>query len=169
MDRQKYINSQDYRDGYDEGVEDGRKQIKKQIEYASDEIKKILSVFQNTESEQSDETPWYLKIFNQDILNEYQNRMCDATPEERQKEVPYNEQGSSIHNEVYKKESEEYGMTLRTKGEQKAYFDGFVTCAECIDNYLTNEGKRKLACMLKAVQNAVEIEDIEPRESGGKE
>ena len=31
MDRQKYINNQDYRDGYDEGVENGRKQIKKQF------------------------------------------------------------------------------------------------------------------------------------------
>lgn len=30
------------------------------------------------------ETPWYMQIFNQDILNEYQKRMRDATPEERQ-------------------------------------------------------------------------------------
>lgn len=51
MDRQKYINSCDYRDGYDEGVEDGRKQITKKLEYVSDEIKKILITIQNTEKE----------------------------------------------------------------------------------------------------------------------
>ena len=51
MDRKRYINNKDYRAGYDEGVEDGRKQIKKQIEHASYEIKKILSIFQNVESE----------------------------------------------------------------------------------------------------------------------
>lgn len=51
MDRQKYVHNQDYRDGYDEGVEAGRYQMKKQIEYASDEIKKILNAFQDEESE----------------------------------------------------------------------------------------------------------------------
>ena len=53
------------------------------------------------------EIPWYMQIFNQDILNEYQKRMRDATPEERQKEVPYDDNGSSIHSEVYK---EKQGM-----------------------------------------------------------
>lgn len=52
MDRQKYINSQDYREGWDDGFKDGREQIKKQIEYASEEIKKILSAFQDAESEE---------------------------------------------------------------------------------------------------------------------
>ena len=52
MDRQRYINNQDYRDGYDEGLEDGKTQIKQQINYISNEIKKMLSVFQNTESEE---------------------------------------------------------------------------------------------------------------------
>jgi hypothetical protein len=56
-------------------------------------------------------------------------------------------------------------MTLRTKGEQKAYLDGFEMCADCIENYLTDKGKRKLECLLVAVRNAVEIEDIEPQES----
>jgi hypothetical protein len=60
-------------------------------------------------------------------------------------------------------------MILRTKGEQKAYLDGFEMCADCIEKYLTEEGKRKLECLLVAVRNAVEIEDIEPRESEGKE
>ena len=55
-------------------------------------------------------------------------------------------------------------MTLRTKGEQKAYLDGFEVCAECIAKYLTNEGRQKLKCLLMAVRNAVEIEDIEPQE-----
>ena len=58
-------------------------------------------------------------------------------------------------------------MTLRTKGEQKAYLDGFEVCAECIEKYLTNEGKQKLKCLLMAVRNAVEIEDIEPQDSDG--
>jgi len=53
-------------------------------------------------------------------------------------------------------------MTLRTKGEQKAYLDGYEMCAECIDKYLTDEGKQKLECLLMGVRNAVEIEDIEP-------
>lgn len=59
-------------------------------------------------------------------------------------------------------------MTLRTKGEQKAYLDGYEMCAECIENYLTDEGKKKLECLLIAVRNAVEIEDIEPQESEDK-
>ena len=57
------------------------------------------------------------------------------------------------------------GMTLRTKNEQKAYLDGFEMCADCIEKYLSNEGKQKLECFLMAVRNAVEIEDIEPQES----
>lgn len=58
-------------------------------------------------------------------------------------------------------------MTLRTKGEQKAYLDGFEVCAECIEKYLTNEGKQKLECLVMAVRNAVEIEDIEPQNADG--
>jgi hypothetical protein len=55
-------------------------------------------------------------------------------------------------------------MTIRTKGEQKAYLDGYEMCAECIEKYLTTEGKQKLECLLMTVRNAVEIEDenIEP-------
>lgn len=56
-------------------------------------------------------------------------------------------------------------MMLRTKGEQRAYLDGYEMCADCIKKYLTDEGKRKLECLLLAVRNAVEIEDIEPQES----
>lgn len=52
-------------------------------------------------------------------------------------------------------------MTLRTKSEQKAYLDGYEMCAECIEKYLSAEGKQKLECLLSAVRNAVEIEDIE--------
>lgn len=58
-------------------------------------------------------------------------------------------------------------MMLRTKGEQKAYLDGFEMCAECIEKYLTEEGKRKLECLLLAVRNAVEIEDLVPQEREG--
>ena len=56
-------------------------------------------------------------------------------------------------------------MMLRTKGEQKAYLDGYEMCAECIENYLTDEGKQKLKCLLVAVRNAVGIEDLEPQAS----
>lgn len=51
-------------------------------------------------------------------------------------------------------------MTRRTKSEQKAYLDGYEMCAECIEKYLSDEGKQKLECLLSAVRNAVEIEDI---------
>ena len=51
MDREKYINSQDYRDGYDKGVEDGREQIKTQINYVSYEIMKILNTLQDVKEE----------------------------------------------------------------------------------------------------------------------
>lgn len=50
-------------------------------------------------------------------------------------------------------------MMLRTKGEQKAYLDGYEMCAECIEKYLTSEGKQKLKGLLAAVRSAVEIED----------
>lgn len=61
-------------------------------------------------------------------------------------------------------------MTLRTKGEQKAYLDGYEMCAECIEKYLTNEGKKKkLACLLSAVRSAVEIEGIESEEKHERE
>lgn len=60
-------------------------------------------------------------------------------------------------------------MRLRTKGEQKAYLEGFEMCADCIEKYLTDKGKHKLECLLMAVRNAVEIEDIEPQESEEEE
>ncbi len=50
-------------------------------------------------------------------------------------------------------------MTRRTKGEQRAYFDGYQMCAECLEEYLTDKGKKVLMCMLSAVKNAVDIED----------
>lgn len=56
-------------------------------------------------------------------------------------------------------------MKLRTKGEQRAYLDGYEMCAECVEKYLSDEGKQKLECLLSAVRSAVEIEDIEPQES----
>lgn len=57
-------------------------------------------------------------------------------------------------------------MTRRTKGEQKAYLDGYEMCAECIEKYLTDEGKQKLECLLMAVRNAVEIEDMKAVDNG---
>lgn len=52
-------------------------------------------------------------------------------------------------------------MMLRTKDEQKAYLDGYEMCAECMKNYLTDEGKQKLECLLMVVRNAVGIEALE--------
>ena len=56
-------------------------------------------------------------------------------------------------------------MTLRNKGEQRAYLDGYEMCAECIEKYLSDEGKEKLACLLSAVRNAVEAEGIESEDT----
>lgn len=56
-------------------------------------------------------------------------------------------------------------MMRRTKGEQKAYLDGYETCADCIEKYLSGEGKQKLNCFLMAVRNAVKVEDIESEEA----
>ena len=50
-------------------------------------------------------------------------------------------------------------MTLRTKGEQKAYLDGFERCAECIKKYLSDKGKKILECQLTAVRSTVETKD----------
>lgn len=46
-------------------------------------------------------------------------------------------------------------MTLRTKSEQKAYLDGFEMCAECIEKYLSDKGKKVLEGLLVSVRNAV--------------
>lgn len=59
-------------------------------------------------------------------------------------------------------------MTLRTKSEQKAYLDGFEMCAECIEKYLSNKGKKVLECLLVSVRNAVEIEDISELKEGAE-
>ena len=48
---------------------------------------------------------------------------------------------------------------IRTKGEQKAYLDGYEMCAECIEKYLSPEGKKQLECLLSAVRSAVNMED----------
>jgi pyruvate-formate lyase-activating enzyme len=55
-------------------------------------------------------------------------------------------------------------MTLRTKDEQKAFLDGYESCAECINKYLSDDGKKKLECLLvvvrNTVKNAAKIENI---------
>lgn len=60
-------------------------------------------------------------------------------------------------------------MKLRTKGEQKAYYDGYKMCAYSIEKYLTDEGKQKLEGLLMVVRNAVENEIIKSQESEDKE
>lgn len=52
-------------------------------------------------------------------------------------------------------------MRLRTLEEQRSYLDGYEKCAENIEKYLSDEGKKKLECLLMAVRNAVESEDKE--------
>lgn len=52
-------------------------------------------------------------------------------------------------------------MMLRTKSEQKAFLDGYETCAALIEKYLSAEGKKQLEGLLSAVRSAVKIEDIE--------
>ena len=50
-------------------------------------------------------------------------------------------------------------MRLRTPDEQKAYLDGYEKCAECIEKYLSDEGKKMLELLLMAVRSAVESKD----------
>ena len=51
-------------------------------------------------------------------------------------------------------------MRLRTPDEQRAYLDGYEKCAECIEKYLSDEGKKMLELLLMAVRSAVESGDI---------
>lgn len=46
-------------------------------------------------------------------------------------------------------------MRLRTKEEQKAYLDGYEMCAECIEDYLTDDVKRILENLVEAVRATV--------------
>lgn len=55
-------------------------------------------------------------------------------------------------------------MKLRTKSEQEAFLDGYETCAESIEPYLSGYGKKKLNFLLAAVRSAVESEDKEANE-----
>ena len=50
-------------------------------------------------------------------------------------------------------------MMLRTPEEQRAYLDGYEKCAECVKQYLSDEGKKMLECHLMAVRSVVESED----------
>ena len=52
-------------------------------------------------------------------------------------------------------------MKLRTSDEQKAYLDGYEKCAECIEQYLSDEGKKMLELLLTAVRAVVESENKE--------
>ena len=51
-------------------------------------------------------------------------------------------------------------MTRRTKGEQRAYRDGYEMCGECIEKYLSEDGKKRLKALIVSVRNAVDIEDL---------
>lgn len=50
-------------------------------------------------------------------------------------------------------------MRLRTPDEQRAYLDGYEKCAESIEKYLSDEGKKMLELLLTAVRSSVESED----------
>lgn len=52
-------------------------------------------------------------------------------------------------------------MRLRTPDEQRGYLDGYEKCAESIEKYLSDEGKKILKCLLMAVRSAVESEDAD--------
>ena len=51
-------------------------------------------------------------------------------------------------------------MNRRTKGEQRAFRDGYEMCGECIEKYLTEDGKKRLNALIMSVRNAVDIEDL---------
>lgn len=52
-------------------------------------------------------------------------------------------------------------MRLRTPDEQRAYLDGYEKCAESIEKYLSDEGKKILKCLLMAIRSVVESEDTD--------
>ena len=58
-------------------------------------------------------------------------------------------------------------MTRRTKSEQRAYLDGFEMCAECIEKYLSDKGKKVLESLLVSVRNAVDIEELKGEKNDG--
>ena len=39
-------------------------------------------------------------------------------------------------------------MNRRTKGEQRAFRDGYEMCGECIEKYLTEDGKKRLNALI---------------------
>lgn len=54
MDRQQYVNNLSYRDGYNDGIEDGRKRMQSEIAYLINDIKKTLEFHQkNAERSQN--------------------------------------------------------------------------------------------------------------------
>ena len=54
-------------------------------------------------------------------------------------------------------------MTKRTKDQQKAFLDGYETCAECIEQYLSDEGKKVLESLIMGLRIVVETEDIKEK------
>ena len=53
-------------------------------------------------------------------------------------------------------------MIMRTESEREAYLDGYKMCADCIKEYLSEEGKEVLQCLLTvlmAVNSTVETEE----------
>lgn len=54
-------------------------------------------------------------------------------------------------------------MRLRTPEEQRGYLDGYEKCAENIEKYLSDEGKKMLECHLMAVRSAINCDDFEGR------
>lgn len=63
-------------------------------------------------------------------------------------------------------EGEESRLKVRTKGERKAYYDGYKMCGDCLEQYLTDEGKQVLKSLLEAVKTSIEIDDILEPEQG---
>lgn len=44
-------------------------------------------------------------------------------------------------------------MRKRTESERKAYIEGFERCADCLKEYLNNEGKKMLKGLLLMLEN----------------
>ena len=54
-------------------------------------------------------------------------------------------------------------MLLRTKGEQRAYIEGYTMCANNLKKYLTPKGKQIFEGYLVPIKNAVENNDNETK------
>lgn len=55
-------------------------------------------------------------------------------------------------------------IVKRTPDERKAYLNGYMMCARCLRDYLTDEGKQKLEGFIAVMKIATEINNADDYE-----